>query len=81
MIEASENWDEDKLPYGWVGEWTNPNTIGFEKHFRLYQEITDWIVNNIHNPYGNCKWTKTGDCIYVQFRKQKDMAWFLLRWT
>lgn len=79
-IEVSENWEESDLPYGWAGEWTCPNIIGFDKHFQLYADIATWILNNIHNPYGNCKWAKIGDCIYVQFRKKKDMTWFILRW-
>ena len=73
------NWNDPDLPYGWAGEWTCVNTMGFDAHFQLYKDVTLWIEQYINRPYNNAKWIKIGDCIYVQFRKQKDMNWFLLR--
>lgn len=78
----SPNWPSahtGELPYGWVGELTYPNNIGFENHFQLYRDMVAWIQDNINNPTGNVTWNKIGDCIYVQFRKEKDMFWFKLR--
>lgn len=78
-----ENWIgaglNGELPYGWAGELTYPNTIGFGDHFQLYRDMVEWINTNIKDPGTNVQWTKIGDCIYVQFRKQKDMTWFALR--
>jgi hypothetical protein len=68
-----------KLPYGWAGELTYPNTIGFDEHFQLYRDMVYWIAENVNNHRSNVLWTKIGDCIYVQFRKEKDMVWFSLR--
>ena len=67
------------LPSGWAGELTYPNTIGFEAHFQLYRDMVVWLEQNVHNHRSNVLWTKLGDCIYIQFRKQKDMTWFSLR--
>ena len=76
------NWPKygaDKLPYGWAGEYSNANTIGFDAHFAKYNEIVDWIQDNIKRPHSNAHWSKIGDCIYVQIRKRKDWVWFTLR--
>lgn len=69
----------DHLPYGWAGEYTCANTIGFDAHAALYNEIVDWIHDNIARPHTNAHWAKMGDCIYVQIRKKKDMFWFTMR--
>jgi hypothetical protein len=68
-----------KVPYGWAGELAYPNNTNFEHHWQLYGEMITWIEENINNHRNNVLWTKIGDCIYVQFRKQKDMTWFSLR--
>lgn len=76
------NWPNQRtgeLPYGWVGELTYPNKIGFEAHFKLYSDMVEWINEHVKNPKGNVLWNKIGDCIYIQFRKEKDMFWFTLR--
>jgi hypothetical protein len=85
-IHAENNLPEPNWPnsngelfYGWAGELTYPNTIGFDRHFQLYRDIVEWLENNVKDHYHNTCWTKIGDCIYVQFRKQKDMMWFSLR--
>ena len=67
------------VPYGWAGELTYPNTMGFDLHWQLYGEMIDWIQHNVKNHRSNVLWTKIGDCIYIQFRKEKDMTWFSLR--
>jgi hypothetical protein len=41
--------------------------------------MVDWLEQNVKNHRGNTLWTKIGDCIYIQFRKKKDMVWFSLR--
>ena len=69
------------LPYGWAGEWSNSNTIGFDAHFEKYNNIVDWIKKNIKRPYSNAHWVKFGDCIYVHIRKRKDWIWFVMRWS
>lgn len=78
-----ENWYSSNytgvLPEGWAGELTYVNHTNFDDHRQLYKDIVAWIEKNIKNPTQNVLWTKLGDCIYVQFRKQKDMMWFSLR--
>lgn len=84
MDQVEENWDWDNsgiLPYGWAGEYSNANTIGFDKHYELYRNMVRWIHDNISNCERNVCWAKIGDCLYFQFRKEKDMAFFLLRWA
>ena len=68
------------LPYGWAGEYTNANTIGFDAHFQKYNDIVDWINANVKRPKANARWNKIGDCIYVYIRKPKDWTMFTLRW-
>lgn len=87
MAIPEENWphipgtpENGKLPYGWAGEHSIPNNIGFARHKELYQDIINWIYENISNSVGNVYWTKIGDCFYFQFRKEKDLLMFLLRW-
>lgn len=65
----------------WAGELTYPNTTNFLEHFRLYEDMVDWILNNIDDPWHNACWNKISDCIYIQFRKERDMTWFVLRWA
>jgi hypothetical protein len=67
------------VPYGWAGELTYPNTIGFDAHYQLYRDMVEWLKQNVKNYRSNTLWTKIGDCIYVQFRKKQDMMWFSLR--
>lgn len=84
IILHKENWFDfpiSDLPYGWAGAYTNPNNIGFDKHFQLYNDIVDWILNNVSDPVKNARWVKLGDCIYVYIRKRKDLTLFLLRWS
>lgn len=78
----NSNWpphNEPGILEGWAGELTYANTMGFELHFQMYREIVTFINENVKNPKQNCLWNKIGDCIYVQFRKKKDMNWFALR--
>lgn len=77
------NWhppgDDYELPYGWAGKVSYPNIQGFDAHFQMYRDMVEWIETTVKNPKQNVLWSKIGDCIYVQFRKQKDMDWFVLR--
>lgn len=76
------NWreaDAGKLPYGWARELSYPNVQGFDAHYQLYKDMVQWLERNVKNYQQNTRWIKIGDCIYVQFRKSKDMAWFALR--
>ena len=68
------------LPYGWAGEHRIPNTIGFDKHMELYQDIVRWINSSVKNPKQNVFWNKIGDCIYVMFRKKQDYVLYLLKY-
>ena len=70
-----------KLPYGWAGAYSIPNTTNFDDFFQMYSDLVDWIKENISNPYSNAHWAKFGDCIYVQVRKRKDLTLFMLRWA
>ena len=74
-------WIEQQPLYMWKhGEYFNPNTIGFDAHFGLYNDIVDWIHANIKRPYSNAHWVKIGDGIYVHIRKKRDWMWFTMRW-
>ena len=77
------NWPKysHTLPYGWAGEYSDANTIGFELHRQKYEDIVKWIHTNVKRPYSNAHWAKLGDCIYVQLRRKKDWVWFTLRWA
>ena len=78
-----ENWHSgaysDIVPEGWAGGLSYPNRTNFDDHFRLYNNMVEWIKQNVADPHQNVLWNKIGDCIYVQFRKKKDMMWFKLR--
>lgn len=63
-----------RLPEGWAGDWANVNTI------QMYNDVIDWIHENIKRPRSNAHWVKIGDCTYVQIRKKRDWVWFTLRW-
>lgn len=81
-VSMISNWPErpnGDLPYGWAGELTYANTMGFDAHFELYKDMVEFINQHVKNPKENCFWNKIGDCIYIQFRKSKDMTWFVLR--
>lgn len=68
-------------PYvNWI-EWHNPNTIGFDNHFKLYLGIVKWINDNVNDYFENCQWTKVGDCIYVRFKDADDYVRFMLKWS
>ena len=69
-----------KIPYGWAGECAFPNDTDYDKHTQKYKDMIVWIKKNIENPTANALWDKTGDNIYIQFRKKKDLSWFILRW-
>lgn len=79
-----ENWystyqHTGTVPEGWAGELTYPNRTNFDDHLQQYMNMVAWVEQNVENPHQNVLWTKIGDCIYVQFRKNKDMLWFKLR--
>lgn len=84
LVSMLGNWPENtstgNLPYGWAGELTYPNITDFEDHMAMYQDMVHHINTVVKNPKQNALWTKIGDCIYVQFRKQKDMDWFVLKY-
>ena len=47
---------------------------------KSFREKSDWIVNNIDGYEHNVIWVQSGGKMYAQFRKEKDLAWFKLRW-
>lgn len=63
----------------WALETAYPNTIGFDRHFAMYNSMVDWIKANVVNYKNNALWTKIGDCIYVKLRKPEDATLFLLK--
>lgn len=86
MLTMTKNWPEDllvnnRIPYGWAGQQSIPNTTNFDDHWQQYLDIVKWINENIENPKQNACWTKIGDCIYVYIRKPTDWTWFILRWA
>ena len=80
---SAQNWyssgDTGTVPVGWAGELSYPNRTNFDDHLQQYINMIEWIKQNVADPYQNVLWTKIGDCIYIQFRKRKDMTWFVLR--
>lgn len=79
LLESNWNYNLDSLPYGWAGQRHISNNIGFEKHFQLYNDLVEWIQETVSSPTQNACWVKIGDCIYVQFRKEKDLIMYLLK--
>jgi len=73
---TSEN---GKLPYGWAGQQHYFNSVGFDAHFQLYNDIVRWCYDTIQNTKQNAYWTKIGDCIYIQLRKEEDLLMFILK--
>ena len=80
---SEENWHTSAytsgLPGGWAGELSYPNRTNFDDHFQQYINMIAWTEQNVEDPHQNVLWTKIGDCIYIQFRKKKDMMWFKLK--
>ena len=74
------NWYYGETKEDWAGEYTCSNTMGFVRHFQLYNDIVDWVWDNIEQPELNTRWAKIGDCIYVRIRKPKDWTLFALKW-
>lgn len=70
-LRSTDTWFEHHIP----------NTIGFDAHFQLYRDIVEWMPKNIHHVKRNTRWAKLGDCIYLQFKKEKDFMLFMLRWA
>ena len=68
------------LPYGWAGELAYPNRTNFADHMEMYMDMVRHINTVVNNPKQNACWNKIGDCVYVMFRKQKDMDWFVLKY-
>jgi hypothetical protein len=82
MTLPSSHWDRHEIKSR--SQWFQhciPNTMGFEAHFQLYWDIIEWIQKNIHHHRRNTRWTKMGDGIYVQFKKETDFMLFMLRWA
>ena len=87
IIAMLANWPNDvyfggtvTLPYGWAGELTYSNVTNFQDHMSMYYDMVQHINKYVKNPKQNCMWNKIGDCVYVMFRKQKDMQWFVLKY-
>lgn len=81
----NNHWPEIK-----INDWENnplwndyciPNTIGFGDHFRLYNDIVEWILNEVHYPRRRTRWAKIGDAIYVRFKREEDYLMFMLKWV
>ena len=68
------------LPYGWAGEVTIVNTMGFGIHSQTYNDIVVWIRKQ-DNHKNNFLWTKIGDCIYIRIRQRDDLVAFKLKWS
>ena len=70
-----------------VAEWHEwrwrciPNTMGFDKHCNLYQNIVTWIKTTIPNYSSTVMWDKVGDGLYFSFKDEKDYTMFLLKWA
>jgi len=78
------NWfgnSDATLPYGWAGACSFPNKTDYEKQVQQYKDMVAWVKKNVENPSANALWTLTGDCSYFQFRKKKDLTWFVLKWS
>ena len=81
--------------YNWAKGWegTNPgwhtvviNNADFDGHYSVtkfeekYQEIIQWLYDNIDNCERHVRWILEEDSINVRFRFEKDYSWFMLRW-
>lgn len=72
----SENWDNSFDFYGWQDEFE----FRIKPDMYLYKEVVEWLYDNIHNTESNVCWTFTYGPVF-RFRKAKDQAWFMLRWS
>lgn len=69
-----------ELPHGWAGQVViDLDTENF-MWLLTFRERSEWITQNIKNYEQNVIWARIGSLMYAQFRKQKDLAWFSLRW-
>lgn len=91
LVEVTRNWPDSlytvkmsgraiDLPHGWAGELAYPNTTDFDDHWDMYLDMVNHINTYVKDPTQNAFWNKVGDCVYVMFRKEKDMNWFILKY-
>ena len=66
---------------GWTGDWYL-DVSKMDSHPRniLWNNMVDWVLTNIEDPYTNAYWYKGTVFIYFYFRNPKDYQWFLMRW-
>jgi len=67
-------------------KWHEYTIHNEQKHYidilRKYSMISDWIIENIDNPFKHARWTLTHDLkITVKFRYEKNLISFMLKWA
>jgi hypothetical protein len=86
MRYQNYNWSK-----GWEGTnhgWhevviNNANFDGYHsptKFEEKYQEMLQWLYDNIDKCERHARWILQEDSIHVKFRFEKDYSWFMLRW-
>jgi len=73
-IMERENWHNEFDFYGWQDE------IEIKGDMDDYYQIVLWINEHITDPTQNVNWTYSRGPVF-RFRKSKDQAWFMLRWS
>jgi hypothetical protein len=70
---------------GW--DQTNPGWHEIELHYQdpresviKYEEIIDWIGQNIHGYRKHCRHRYAGNYLRFKFRYERDYLWFKLTW-
>jgi hypothetical protein len=59
--------------------------IDFKYHAPYITEINKWCVEQFGEEYDNDRWmwdvSPVPQCRRFHFKNEKDLAWFLLRWS
>lgn len=79
---VSVHWYEGEKP-GWHEfRIQNHDYDAVREHIEHYQDIVEWIYNNIDGCERHARWMITaGTEISVKFRYERDLIKFVLRWA
>ena len=79
-----ENRSYLRYPPGWAGGWSrdyNSWVDNFEATHKEYEQIVEWILANIEDPYNNARWVFAEDWYRMCFRHERDLILFVLKWA
>jgi hypothetical protein len=80
-VEIYEHWNDREKP-GWHEYTLYYPDFNFMDLCHRYEQVTEWIIKNIDNPFKHARWTFTVDLkIIVKFRYERNLISFMLRWA